>query len=449
MLSVHVGLGSWGPRYGERMRARQGTARVGRRRGRLAAIAAAAALVLTACSDDDASDGGPDATTTTAVAPDDGEVGGTDGFPAGVAVLEAGDDLYALAEDLEPGEPGQPIAVQPVDGTDLDATVWRILHHSRALDGEDVAVSGLIAVPTGEPPEDGWPVASWAHGTTGIADECAPSRTLELGAAAPLLERGLLVVATDYEGLGTPGRHPYLVGESQGRGVLDVIRAAQALGPAIGAGDQAILWGHSQGGHAVLFANEIAAEWAPEIELEGTVAGAPPSQLPLMADFVGDGPGGFFLAMVVAGWAEAYDELDPADVLTPAGLERLDAVDGGCARHVAETWGAPTTEALIRPEGAETDPWPRLFEENDPGHRAGTSPVLVIHGGRDEIVPVVTSALLVDRMCEVGQPVQRLVYDDADHTSVVPSSLGDMLEWIDGRLAGQPAPDDCESIAAG
>jgi len=415
------------------------------------AVAVAVALVLTACRDDGASDDAdqePAATSPTEATADDGEAGGTDGFPAGVAVLDADDDLYALAEDLGPGEPGQPIAVQAVDAG-LDATVWRVLHHSRSLDGEDIAVSGLVAVPEGEPPKDGRPVASWAHGTTGIADECAPSRTLELAAATPLLARGMVVVATDYEGLGTPGRHPYLVGESQGRGVLDVVRAAQALGPAIGAGEQVVLWGHSQGGHAVLFANEIAAEWAPELEVVGTVAGAPPSQLPLMADFIGDGPGGFFLAMVVAGWAEAYDELDPADVLTPTGLERLDAVDDGCVRHVAETWGAPTTEDLIRPEGAEAEPWPRLFVENDPGRRAGTSPVLVIHGGQDEIVPVVTSGLLVDGMCRVGQPVQRLVYDDADHTSVVPSSLGDMLDWIDDRLAGQPAPDDCAAAGGG
>lgn len=408
------------------------------------------AVVLAACSDDDAAqeDARESGTTSTTEAPqdDDGGVGsavGPEGFPEDVLVLSADEDLYALAEDLEPGEPGEPIAVQPVDAG-LDASVWRVLHHSRSLDGEDIAVSGLIAVPAGDAPEGGRPVVSWAHGTTGIADECAPSRTLEqLIAAIPLLERGMVVVATDYEGLGTPGRHPYLVGESQGRGVLDIVRAAQALGPTVGAGEQTVLWGHSQGGHAVLFANEIAAEWAPELDVVGTVAGAPPSQLPLMAQFVGDGPGSFFLAMVVAGWAEAYPEADAADVLTPAGLERLEAVDQGCLGHVAETWGAPTTDDLVRPEGAEVDPWPRLFEENDPGRRAGGGPVLVIHGGQDEIVPVATSGLLVEQMCGVGQAVQRLVFDEADHVSVVQRSLPDMLEWIDARLAGQPAPDDC------
>lgn len=410
-------------------------------------MAVATALALTACSDDDAvrgEDQEPDATSTAPAPPDVDDALGPAGFPEGVAVLAADDDLYALAEDVEPGEPGQPIAVQPVDAG-LDATVWRVLHHSRSLEGEDIAVSGIVAVPAGEAPDGGRPVVSWAHGTTGIADECAPSRTMEqLLAAQPLLERGWAVVATDYEGLGTPGRHPYLVGESQGRGVLDIVRAAQQLGAPVGAGQEVVLWGHSQGGHAVLFANQIAPDWAPELAVLGTVAGAPPSQMPVMAQALTDGPLGFFLAMVVAGWAAAYPELEPADVLTPAGLERLGEVDEGCIGHVAQAWGAPSAEPLVR-VGEPPDRWSERFLDNDPGHAAGASPVLIVHGGQDQIVPAASSQLLVDQMCEVSQPVQRLLYEDADHVSVIALSLGDMLDWIDARLTGQPAPDDCEA----
>ncbi|MGV3758779.1 MAG: lipase family protein [Actinomycetota bacterium] len=420
----------------------RGSRRTGRGpSSRWAAVTLAVGLVLAACSHDDdvTPSTGPDLDGTTT---DEAAPGGEDGFPAGVAVLEAEEDLYALAGDLDPGEPGQPIAVQPVE-SGLDGTLWRVLHHSRSLEGEDIAVSGLIAVPPGEPPAGGRPLVSWAHGTTGIADECAPSRTPEqLLAAIPLLERGMVVVATDYEGLGTPGRHPYLVGESQGRGVLDVVRAARALGPAVGAGTEVVLWGHSQGGHAVLFANEIATEWAPELDVVGTVAGAPPSQLPLMTGAIGDGPTSFFLAMVVAGWAAAYPELDPAEVLTPAGLERLEAVDSGCVGQVAQAWGAAAEGPLVV-EGPVPPAWAERFVDNDPGHRAGAAPVLVLHGGEDQIVPAVTSALLIDQMCEVGQPVQRRLYEEADHTSVVQASLSTMLDWIDARLAGQPAQDDC------
>ena len=82
---------------------------------------------------------------------------------------------------------------------------------------------------------------TYAHGTTGIADQCAPSRDGPARArqatstrCSGWLKAGYAVVRTDYEGLGTPGVHPYLIGRSEGRGVLDIVRAARQLDPRIG-----------------------------------------------------------------------------------------------------------------------------------------------------------------------------------------------------------------------
>ena len=72
-----------------------------------------------------------------------------------------------------------------------------------------------------------------------------------------IVNAGYLVAFSDYEGLGTPGRHPYLVGESEGRSVLDAAKAAAQL-PGADAGDQLAIWGHSQGGHAALWAAQLA-----------------------------------------------------------------------------------------------------------------------------------------------------------------------------------------------
>jgi hypothetical protein len=101
-----------------------------------------------------------------------------------------------------------------------------------------VAVSGSVAVPTGKPPKGGWPVITWAHGTTGVADVCAPSRdfagtpnptgeTYINGDLSAWLAAGYAVLRTDYQGLGTPGKHPYLIGKAEGRGVLDIVQAAR------------------------------------------------------------------------------------------------------------------------------------------------------------------------------------------------------------------------------
>ena len=73
------------------------------------------------------------------------------------------------------------------------------------------------------------------------------------------MSQGYVVVATDYEGLGTPGTHPYLVGESEAHGVLDIVKAAQQIRET-GANDKTFVWGQSQGGQAALFAGEIAAD---------------------------------------------------------------------------------------------------------------------------------------------------------------------------------------------
>lgn len=409
---------------------------------RLTAAVVAALLLAGACSGDDdtATERGPDGTTTST----------TTTPPAGPAQLGPDDDIYALAEGIEPGQPGEVIAVQELEVPDVDGTVLRVLHHSQSLEGDDIAVSGLIVVPEGPVPDGGRPVLSWAHGTTGIADQCAPSKDpvgASAGLAAPFLERGMVVVATDYEGLGTPGRHPYIVGESEARGVLDIVRAARELEERTGASDEVVVWGHSQGGHAALFANQIAKEWAPELELVGTVAGAPPSQLSLIAAALKDSPFRFYLGMVAAGWSAAYPDADPSLVLTPEGLDRLAMVDEGCGGDLATAWSDVPYETLVKADPASVEPWASLLVENDPGFEPGESPVLIIHGEQDEQIPVVSSQLLVDRMCGVGQVVQRLTYPGQSHAGVIGPSLPDMLSWIDGRLAGDEAPDDCGGSA--
>ena len=387
-----------------------------------------------ACTDSDYGGGGePDNTTTTTV-------------PA-IQELAAEEDLYALADDLQPGEPGDVIAVQEVEGLDVDGTVLRVLYHSESIEGDDIAVSGIITVPSGDVPDGGRPVLTWAHGTTGIADECAPSKDPEangIGLAGPFLERGMVFAATDYEGLGTPGRHPYIVGESEARGTLDIVRAARQLEDRTGASDRVVVWGHSQGGHAALFANQIAEEWAPELDVVGTVAGAPPSQLSLIAAALRNSPYRFYLGMAAAGWAAAYPDADPSLVLTPLGLERLEVVDEGCSAELATAWNDLPYADLVSADPATVEPWASLLVENDPGFVVGESPVLIIHGEADEQIPLVSSELLLERMCGIGQVVERRTYPDQSHAGVIGPSLPDMLEWIDARLSGAPdVPTSC------
>ena len=82
---------------------------------------------------------------------------------------------------------------------------------------------------------------------------------------------------TDYEGLGTPGAHPYLIGRSEGHSVLDAVRAARKLDKRLG--KRVVLAGHSQGGQSVLWAASLAPNYTPDLKVRGTVALAPVSHL--------------------------------------------------------------------------------------------------------------------------------------------------------------------------
>jgi hypothetical protein len=182
------------------------------------------------------------------------------------------------------GRPGQLLRIQRLSYSLDGAAAYRVLYTSIGLTGRLIPVSGIIVVPSGPPPRGGRNIVAWAHPTTGIDRRCAPSLESDVLYTIPGLEtflaRGDIVTATDYPGLGTPGPHPYLIGLSAGRAVLDSVRAARQV-PGAEASTRFALWGHSQGGQAVLFAGQIAARYAPGLSLVGIAAAAPATHLGL------------------------------------------------------------------------------------------------------------------------------------------------------------------------
>ncbi|MDP8988286.1 MAG: lipase, partial [Actinomycetota bacterium] len=133
-------------------------------------------------------------------------------------------DVGSVPESPPGGEPGDLVALAARSTPEVPAgaRAWDLLYLSEGGDGRSAAVGGVVYAPGGPPPDEGRPVLSWAHGTVGLADHCAPSRAgVFVPDLAELVHAGYVVAATDYEGLGTPGPHPYLVGASAGRSVLD------------------------------------------------------------------------------------------------------------------------------------------------------------------------------------------------------------------------------------
>ncbi len=363
---------------------------------------------------------------------DTGKVPAPDGLPK----------FYAVPGSI-PSEPGKIIKAQRVKAPTIDGTVFRVMYTSTDLEDQAIPVTGTIIVPSGPAPKGGYPVLTAAHGTAGMADECAPSidPISNPDETNMLLVQGWVITATDYQGLGTPGLHPYIAGENAGRNTIDIARAAGTF-KAAHANSDYVIWGHSQGGHSALFAWKIAADYAPKLALHGVVAGAPPSQLASLYGFLKDSPERQYLFMAAGGLNAAYgDEAAPLEqVLTPKGIELLPELENGCLDYVKDV-----AQEFDYSEIGFVDPyavpaWKAILEDNDAQNftDANDVPLLIIHGGDDATIPPVSSAILKEHLCTIAS-VERWLYPGETHGGVVEPSLNDMITWINTRFKDSKA----------
>jgi pimeloyl-ACP methyl ester carboxylesterase len=274
-----------------------------------------------------------------------------------------------------------------------------LLYSSTGLDGKPVPVSAVLTVPKGNAPKGGWPIVSWAHGTTGIADQCAPSRAnIQQGYDHPLMQRwlkaGYAVVRTDYQGLGTAGPHPYLIGDAEGRDVLDAVLAARLADRNI-ANDVAIA-GHSQGGQAALFAASLAPKYTPSLKVKGTVAFAPVSHLAQQGAALRSVTTSnltAFAAMILRGIDIANPQLNVQSLLTPQAAALYPQIDTKCLPDLGkpDSFGALPTSELLRSD-ANLDPViAALGSDDDPETLTIRTPVVIEQGTADTTVfPIFT-----------------------------------------------------------
>jgi pimeloyl-ACP methyl ester carboxylesterase len=359
--------------------------------------------------------------------------------------------FYAVPARLPKGPPGTIIRTQEIPGLYQGAKAYRVLYKSTGFDGRPRAVSGVVVVPEGRAPARGRRVIAFTHGTVGVASGCAPS--LHAGAATQVIEglgsfiaAGYVVTATDYQGLGTPGPHPYLVGRVEAMDTLDSVRAAHRLHQAH-AGVEFAVWGHSQGGQAALFTGQLAPSYAPELRLVGLAAGAPaPDPVALIKANVKTTVGRVLIAMALSSWSQLYPGARLKQIVAGAAIPAVDQIAGYClyGQGAAAIPGATALgRDFLRRQPWRVQPWSSILAQNTPGGIPIHVPVLITQGEADTIVPPHATVLLARRLCAAGEQVDLHLYPSVGHLEAGIIVVPDVAAWIAGRFAGRAPPSTC------
>jgi pimeloyl-ACP methyl ester carboxylesterase len=373
---------------------------------------------------------------------------------------EALPPFYVAPEVLPPAN-GDVIRSEPLgfllDPADLGRAAYtstRVLYRSTNRTGEAIAVSGSVLVPKAPWVGPGKrPVVGYAVGTQGIGDTCAPSRQFSDGfeyeslVMAGLLLRGYAIAMTDYEGLGTAGMHTYMDRESQGHAVLDMVRAAQRLpGSGVDGTHPVGLYGYSQGGAGAASAAELAATYAPELRVRGTVAGAVPADLRALPGAIDGSIFSEFTWFAIAGLSASYD-VDIQPYLNEAGREMLAEISDDCVFDLFNT--AFTTSSDYTADGADLgvlitrEPFRTMIADQAIGHRRPHAPVLITHSLLDDVVPYRVGKQLAKDWCARGANVRLSTNASPLHVGGMLNNATEVYAFFDARFGGLPAVSSC------
>jgi acetyl esterase/lipase len=362
--------------------------------------------------------------------------------------------LYDVKPDEIPGKPGSLIRVWPLEGGGPSgANAFRILYRSTGLNGEPIAVSGAVFIPAGAAPAGGRDVIAWAHPTSGVMPPCAPSLMPDtaglIWGLPAMLASGYVVTATDYPGLGTDGIHPYLIGESEGRAVLDSVRAVRDL-PDSGASDRFAVWGHSQGGHAALYTGELAARYAPDLKLVGVATAAPATYLIELLDTDKNSPSGKDItAWALLSWSRLRN-VPVASLVEPDALSTFEAIAKDCIQsvpqfeHIEHDERPLQHEQFLKINPTVTEPWRTMMLNNSPGQAPAGAPVFIAQGTADTTVNPDITKRFGEALCKQGVRVSFVSLNGVTHTFAARDSAPAALRWMTDRFRGLPAHSDCE-----
>lgn len=371
-----------------------------------------------------------------------------------------GPGFYAIPKKANPVRHGTLIRYRSSSvsvGTASETKAWNLIYRSSGAQDAPDAVAGTAFVPSA--PWEGpgaRPIVSFAVGTQGLGESCAPSRQFDAGSEyensniAGALNQGWAVLVTDYEGY-LDGQTPtYSAGRSQGHAVLDIVRAARKLpGAGLSRKAKVALWGYSQGGQSAAWAGEQELTYTPEAKVQGVVAGGVPADLLATAQNLDGNVGEGLLLAANIGIDQAYPKQFKLDsLLNDAGKAAVEAIKGQCVGETLAAYAGhslseyskdnQTLDQLAARKGIK-----KVFRLNRLGLGRPQVPILQYHSLSDDIVPLGQAVALRDTYCHKGVTEQFTTYPGNHVTGAFAGSQA-AVDWIAARFAGEAAPSNCD-----
>ncbi len=343
-----------------------------------------------------------------------------------------------------------------------------IRYRMSAVSGDLTEANAVLFIPKGSAPSGGWPLVVWAHGTTGVADGCAPSSDFngfgDSVVVNPLVKAGFAVLAPDYEGLGGPGVHPFYSRTSHAYSVIDAVRAVRAM-PQSPVSPRVAILGHSQGGHVAIAANELSARGAGSFELRAVVALAPGGDTALSSDLlfalidklvaekrfeeaaIVTTRMNYYGTMIAYGFQAQQASFDPSSVFGDRVKPLLSKVltDSDCTKYgsalnadidaYVKAGGAIGSYAGVRRDWYRLPGVSELLARNRNGQVAAPVPTLIIQGDADFDVPIAATQSLYNNMRTAGSVVSLSIVPDGDHSSIIEPALPEIVTYFRQRLA--------------
>jgi pimeloyl-ACP methyl ester carboxylesterase len=368
--------------------------------------------------------------------------------------------FYRISVESTPNRPGVLLRDEPLEphqSVPGAAKNLRVLYTSSngLKRGEVVTVSGSIFLPQGEAPKGGWPLIVWSHGTVGIADVCAPTWTgyvpFHEEYLKQWLDQGYAIIASDYQGLGTLGTHPYLATKPAAFNNLDFIRATK--GEKYNFSDKVVVIGQSQGAGAAIATAAYAPEYAPEVDLLGVVATGVPYFSPetLIAiqktrprDKVDPMLGYNFLALTLV--EQLLPEFDLEDYVFDEILPTAKAVSNVCNRDMRQriTQEGLSYDNTFKKSPAE--PLKVAFAQMGYPTLKIETPIYLGVGSVDRDTPPRMQALFAKKACAAGSRMKVHLYNGFDHLKVLNHSTVDSIPFVKHLMSGGDVTSNCDSL---